>query len=43
MVCPFFLVPAWQAQEAKCGAAKPAGETSAVATPDVVSVPIPPG
>jgi hypothetical protein len=25
MVCPFFLVPSWQAQEAKCGAAKPAG------------------
>jgi hypothetical protein len=43
MVCPFFLVPTWQAQEAKCGAAKPNGETSAVATPDVVSVSDPAG
>jgi hypothetical protein len=43
MVCPFFLVPNWQAQEAKCGAAKPNGETTAVATPDVVSVSDPPG
>ena len=43
MVCPFFTVPSWQAQEAKCGATKPTGETSAVATPDVVSVSDPPG
>jgi hypothetical protein len=43
LVCPFFTVPAWQAQEGKCTGAKPTGETSAVATPDVVSVADPPG
>jgi len=43
MVCPFFTVPAWQSQEAKCSATKPTGETTAVATPDVVTVSDPPG
>jgi hypothetical protein len=41
MVCPFFTVPSWQAEEAKCP--KPAGEVSTMATPDVASVSDPAG
>jgi hypothetical protein len=43
MVCPFFTVPSWQAEEAKCPPAKPAGEVSSMATPDVASVSDPAG
>jgi hypothetical protein len=43
MVCPFFTVPSWQAEEAKCPPAKPAGEVSTMATPDVASVSDPAG
>jgi hypothetical protein len=41
MVCPFFLIPSWQREEAKCP--KPAGEVSSQATPDVASVSDPAG
>jgi hypothetical protein len=41
MVCPFFIVPSWQAEEAKCP--KPAGEVSTMATPDMASVSDPAG
>jgi hypothetical protein len=43
MVCPFFTVPSWQAEEVKCPPAKPAGEVSTMATPDVASVSDPAG
>jgi hypothetical protein len=43
LVCPFFTVLQWQQQEANCSGTKPAGEQSAIPTPDVASVTDPAG
>ena len=43
LVCPYFTVATWQSQEAKCTGAKPAGEQSSMATPDVVAITDPEG
>jgi hypothetical protein len=43
LVCPFFTVPQWQQQEAKCSPTKPAGELSSMPTPDLASVTDPSG
>jgi hypothetical protein len=42
-VCPYFTIPQWQQQEADCSGSPPAGEQSAVLTPDVASVTDPSG
>lgn len=38
MVCPFFTLPSWQQSQASCSSTKPAGETAATSTPDLVTV-----
>jgi hypothetical protein len=38
IVCAFFTIPSWQSRSAGCSTTKPAGETSTVLTPDVVTV-----
>lgn len=43
LVCPFFTVPSWQQEEAKCATTPPAGETVSMPTPDVASVTDPAG
>jgi hypothetical protein len=43
LVCPFFTVPSWQQQEAKCATTPPFGETVSMPTPDVASVTDPAG
>jgi hypothetical protein len=43
LVCPFFTVPTWQQQEAKCATTKVAGEQSSLPTPDVAAVTDPSG
>jgi hypothetical protein len=43
LVCPFFTVPQWQQQEAKCSPTKPAGEITSMPTPDLASVTDPSG
>ena len=43
LVCPFFTLPSWQQQEARCTGTKPAGEQASQATPDVASVTDPAG
>jgi len=43
LVCPFFLMPAFQTARAKCPATKPSGEQSSMPTPDVASVTDPAG
>jgi hypothetical protein len=43
LVCPFFTVPSWQQQEAKCSPTKPQGEVASMPTPDVASVTDPTG
>ncbi len=42
-VCPYFTIPGWQKQEANCSGAPPAGEQSAMPTPDVATVTDPSG
>ncbi len=42
-VCPFFTVPTWQQQEAKCSGTRPSGEQVSMPTPDVASVTDPAG
>ena len=43
MVCPFFTVPSWQQQEAKCCDHAPGRRDSSMPTPDVASVTDPAG
>jgi hypothetical protein len=43
LVCPFFTVPSWQAQEGRCTGTLPNGEQSSMPTPDVASVTDPAG
>jgi len=43
LVCPFFTVPQWQQQEAKCTGSKPRGEQTSMPTPDVAAVSDPAG
>jgi hypothetical protein len=43
LVCPFFTVPQWQQQEAKCTGNKPVGEQASMPTPDVAAVSDPAG
>ena len=43
LVCPFFTLPTWQTQEAKCTGFKPNGEQSSMPTPDLASVTDPAG
>ncbi|HEX3981426.1 MAG TPA: hypothetical protein VHW93_09380 [Acidimicrobiales bacterium] len=38
LVCPYFTIPTWQQTEANCTGAKPAGEQTAMPTPDVASI-----
>ena len=42
-VCPYFTVPTWQQQEAKCASSPPTGETSSMPTPDVATITDPSG
>jgi hypothetical protein len=42
-VCPFFTVPTWQQQEARCSGTRPSGEQVSMPTPDVASVTDPAG
>ncbi len=43
LVCPFFLIPSWQAHAAGCSTTKPTGELSNTLTPDVTAVVDPAG
>lgn len=43
MVCLYFTIPQWQQREANCPTSKPAGEQTALPTPDVVSITDPAG
>jgi hypothetical protein len=42
-VCPYFMIPNWQKQQAKCTGSPPTGEQAAMPTPDVASVTDPTG
>jgi len=42
-VCPYFTIPGWQKQEAGCTGSPPAGEQTAMPTPDVASITDPSG
>ncbi len=43
LVCPYFTIPQWQQREAGCDGSAPAGEQSAMPTPDLASVTDPAG
>lgn len=43
LVCPYFSVPSWQRNEARCSGTKPGGERTSMPTPDVVTVTDPVG
>jgi hypothetical protein len=42
-VCPYFTIPSWQKQEANCSGTPPAGEQTAMPTPDVATITDPSG